>query len=172
MSAGTTDVDPKVRDRLLQAWRGEIEAGRVYDLIAERMPDREAEILRRMAEAEGGHRQRLEAHMRELGVQIPPPESVKLSPWLRLQARIAPIDRLLAAREAAEDEEVGDLYKRSTGDPVTDELLWGIRKDERAHSLAVNEMRSGVADGAGPSEPQPPPHPAQVRLDKILGREK
>ena len=172
MSAGTTDVDPKVRDRLLQAWRGEIEAGRVYDLIAERMPDREAEILRRMAEAEGGHRRRLETRMTELGVQIPPPESVKLSPWLRLQARIAPIDRLLAAREAAEDEEVGDLYKRSTGDPVTDELLRGIRKDERAHSLAVNEMRSGVADGAGPSEPQPPPHPAQVRLDKILGREK
>jgi vacuolar iron transporter family protein len=50
---------------------------------------------------------------------------VRLSPWLRLQAKIAPVDRLLAAREAAEDEEVGDLYKRSTGDAVTDELLRG-----------------------------------------------
>jgi vacuolar iron transporter family protein len=110
--------------------------------------------------------------MTELGIAIPPADSVHLSPWLRLQARIAPVDRLLAAREAAEDEEVDDLYKRSTGDPVTDELLRGIRKDERAHSRAVSEMRSGVADGAGAAERQAPPHPAQVRLDKILGRAK
>jgi VIT1/CCC1 family predicted Fe2+/Mn2+ transporter len=95
---------------------------------------------------------------------------VHLSPWLRLQARIAPVDRLLAAREAAEDEEVGDLYKRSTGDPVTDELLRGIRKEERAHSRTVGEMRSGIGNGASP--PETPVHPAQERLDKILGREK
>jgi VIT1/CCC1 family predicted Fe2+/Mn2+ transporter/rubrerythrin len=172
MSAGTTEVDAAVRERLLQAWRGEIVAGRVYEIIAERMPAREAEILRRMAEAEGGHRQRLEARMTELGIPIPPVESVKVSRWVRLQAKIAPVDRLLAAREAAEDEEVDDLYKRSTGDPVTDELLRGIRKEERAHSRAVNEIRSGTADGFAASEPQAPPHPAQVRLDKILGREK
>jgi vacuolar iron transporter family protein len=170
MSPSTADVSPEVRDRLLEAWRGEIVAGRVYDLIAERMPAREADILRRMADAEGGHRERLEARMTELGIPIPPADSVHLSPWLRLQARIAPVDRLLAAREAAEDEEVGDLYKRSTGDPVTDELLRGIRKEERAHSRTVSEMRSGATDGAGGAEA--PVHPAQARLDKILGREK
>ena len=69
-----------------------------------------------MAEAEASHRQRLEARMRELGVEVPSPDSVRLSRWARLQARIAPVDRLLAAREAAEDEEVDDLYKHSTGD--------------------------------------------------------
>jgi vacuolar iron transporter family protein len=172
MSAGTSDVDPEVRERLLKAWRGEIEAGSVYELIAARMPEREADILRRMAEAESGHRKRLEARMGELGIEIPPRESVRLSPWLRLQARIAPVDRLLAAREAAEDEEVGDLYKRSTGDPVTDELLRGIRREERAHALAVNEMRSGASDGSAETGPPAPMHPAQVRLDKILHREK
>jgi VIT1/CCC1 family predicted Fe2+/Mn2+ transporter/rubrerythrin len=173
MCAGTTEVDPEVRDRLLQAWRGEITAGRVYEIIAGRMPDREAEILRRMADAEGSHRRRLETRMTELGITVPNPDSVKLSPWLRLQAQIAPVDRLLAAREAAEDEEVDDLYKRSTGDPVTDDLLRGIRKEERAHSRAVNEMRSGTANGASEAaEAQAPPHPAQVRLDKIIGREK
>ena len=109
--------------------------------------------------------------MTELGIAIPPPESVHLSPWLRLQARIAPVDRLLAVREAAEDEEVDDLYKRSTGDPVTDELLRGIRKDERAHSRTVNEMRFGKAAGGAQAEAAPV-HPAQVRLDKLLGREK
>jgi VIT1/CCC1 family predicted Fe2+/Mn2+ transporter len=171
MSPSTAEVSPEVRDRLLEAWRGEIVAGRVYDLIAERMPAREADILRRMADAEGGHRRRLEARMTELGIPIPPVDSVHLSLWLRLQTRIAPVDRLLAAREAAEDEEVGDLYKRSTGDPVTDDLLRGIRKEERAHSHTVSEMRSGRSDGAGGST-EPPVHPAQDRLDKILGREK
>jgi len=170
MPGSTAEVSPEVRDRLLEAWRGEIVAARVYDLIAARMPPREAEILRRMAAAEGGHRERLEARMAELGITIPPPQNVHLSPWLRLQARVAPVDRLLAAREAAEDEEVGDLYKRSTGDPVTDELLRGIRKEERAHSHTVSEMRAGRPDGAGSA--QTPVHPAQERLDKLLGREK
>ena len=170
MSPTTAGISPEVRDRLLEAWRGEIVAGRVYDMIAERMPAREADILRRMAAAEGGHRERLEARMTELGIPIPPADSVHVSPWLRLQARIAPVDRLLAAREAAEDEEVGDLYKRSTGDPVTDELLRGIRKEERAHSRTVSDMRTGIGNGAGAAEV--PVHPAQERLDKILGREK
>src|SRR3954454_14372105 len=164
------DVPPDVRDRLLQAWRGEGEAGAVYDLIARRLDDRRAEILRRMAQAEGGHRRRLEARMTELGIPIPDPESVQLSPWMRVQARIAPVDRLLAAREAAEDDEVGDLYKKPTGDAETDKLLHDIRKDERSHSLAVREMR---ADSGGPvPEPSPVAVPgAQARLDRILGRE-
>jgi vacuolar iron transporter family protein len=101
---------------------------------------------------------------------VPDPSSVRLSPWLRLQARIAPIDRLLAAREAAEDDEVDDLYKRSTGDPKTDELLRSIRREERSHSLAVQEMRSG--SGGSSPDPSPVAVPgAQARLDRILGRE-
>ena len=71
----------EVRERLLQAWRGEIEAGAVYELIARRMPEREADILKRMAAAESNHRSRLEQRMTELGIEIPDPESVKLSPW-------------------------------------------------------------------------------------------
>ena len=127
-------AEDEVRDRLLKAWQGEVVAGAVYDLIARRMPDREAQILRRMADAEGGHRRRLEARMEELEIPVPNSDSVRIPLWLRLQSRIAPVDRLLAAREAAEDEEVDDLYKRSTGDPVTDNLLRDIRKDERSHS--------------------------------------
>jgi len=107
--------------------------------------------------------------MEELGIPVPDPSSVHLSPWLRLQARIAPIDRLLAAREAAEDEEVDDLYKRSTGDATTDELLRSIRREERSHSLAVQEMRSGEQPSRDPSPVAVPG--AQARLDRILGRE-
>jgi len=162
-------VPDEVRERLLKAWRGEIEAGAVYELIARRLDDRRAEIMRRMVEAEGGHRRRLEARMEELGIPVPDPASVRLSPWLRLQARIAPIDRLLAAREAAEDEEVDDLYKRSTGDAATDELLRSIRREERSHSLAVQEMRSGDEPLRDPSPVAVPG--ARARLDRILGRE-
>ena len=175
----STDAPDEVRDRLLQAWRGEIVAGGVYDLIARRMPDREAEILRKMARAESGHRHRLEARMRELGIDVPDAASIHVPLWLRLQARIAPIDRLLAAREAAEDEEVDDVYKRSTGDPVTDRLLRDIRKEERSHSMAVQDMRAGSADGpdGGGSGPAVSATPlavpgARARLDRILGREK
>jgi VIT1/CCC1 family predicted Fe2+/Mn2+ transporter/rubrerythrin len=157
-------------DRLLQAWRGEIEAGAVYELIAQRERDPErAAILRRMAAAEGGHRARLEARMGELGIPVPDPRTVKLSPWLRLQARLAPLDRLLAAREAAETGEVDDLYLRPTGDEETDRLLHEIRRDERSHSIAVNEML-GTPPAGGPAPPQAPPR-AQARLDRILARE-
>jgi vacuolar iron transporter family protein len=167
-----TPTSNEVRERLLKAWGGEIVAGGMYELIASRLPTREAEIMRRMAQAESRHRQRLEARMTELGITIPPVESVKISHWMRLQARFAPVDKLLAAREAAEDEEVDDLYKRSTGDPQTDTLLREIRKEERSHSMAVNEIRS--SDGAVP-EPDPvltsTQERAKARLDKITGRE-
>jgi vacuolar iron transporter family protein len=192
----------EVRERLLTAWRGEILAGSVYSLIARRLQQREADILRRMAEAESGHRGRLEQRMTELGIPVPDPSSVRVPLWLRLQARIAPIDRLLAAREAAEDEEVDDLYKRSTCDPETDQLLRDIRREERSHSRAVAELRAGgdatgvdgatlalaavdAADAPADGGPRRPPAPpdrgdgppvavpgAQARLDRILGREK
>jgi vacuolar iron transporter family protein len=177
---------PEVSERLLTAWRGEILAGAVYGLIARRLAEREADILRRMADAESGHRRRLEERMTELGITVPDPSAVTVPLWLRLQARIAPVDRLLAAREAAEDEEVDDLYKRSTGDVETDRLLREIRKEERSHSLAVAEMRSGGSSDPLSDDPRAPaPVPggngagipaavpgAQARLDRILGREK
>jgi VIT1/CCC1 family predicted Fe2+/Mn2+ transporter len=161
----------EVRSRLLEAWRGEIVAGAVYELIAKRMPDREADILRRMAEAEGSHRRRLEERMEALGIAVPDPASVKLSPWLRMQARIAPIDRLLAAREAAEDDEVGGIYKRSTGDADTDRLLREIRKEERSHSLAVKDIR-GNGDAPPPVPTSFAPAGVQEKLERVLGREK
>ena len=168
------ESDPAVRERLLTAWRGEILAGAVYELIARRLDDREADILRRMAQAESGHRRRIEARMTELGIPIPDRATVKVPLWLRLQARIAPVDRLLAAREAAEDEEVDDLYKRSTGDNTTDRLLRDIRREERSHSMAVADLRAGGGDasaggdgfGVGqPGDPlsAEPPRPSPAR---------
>ncbi len=172
---------PEVSRRLLNAWRGEIIAGRMYELIAQRLPEREAVILGRMSAAEASHRARLERRMQALSIEIPAPDSVHVSAWMRLQARIAPVDRLLAAREAAEDEEVDDVYKRSTGDPETDRLLREIRREERSHSRAVGDIRNGSdgpapAAGAATSSPAPAlaaagKRPAEARLARIIDRE-
>ena len=165
-----TDVTAAARERLLKAWRGEIRAHATYELIARRLPAREAEIMGRMASAEASHRVRLEARMRELGIEVPSPDTVRL-PWLaRLQARLAPVDRLLAAREAAEDAEVDGLYNHPTGDTATDKLLHAIRHEERSHSQTVSEMRS--SDGGTGPELTPSQQRAKAQLDTILGREK
>ena len=169
MTTDTIAQAGNARDRLLSAWRSEVVAAAVYELIARRLPAPEADILRRMAQAENGHRARLEARMSELTIEIPPRDSVRPSLWLRLQARIAPVDRLLAAREAAENDEADDLYARSTGDPVTDELFDQIRDEERGHSSAVSEIRSGSsARGAAEAAVDP----TRARLDTLLGGEK
>jgi vacuolar iron transporter family protein len=166
MSTHTTARERDARDRLLSAWRSEIIAASLYELIARRLLAPEADILRAMAEAENGHRARLEARMSELGIEIPAREDVRPSIWLRLQARIAPVDRLLAAREAAEKADADELYARPTGDPATDELFEQLRDEERGHSGAVSEIRGGPGVGEDVAV-----HPARARLDQLLGAE-
>jgi VIT1/CCC1 family predicted Fe2+/Mn2+ transporter/rubrerythrin len=153
--------------RLLRAWRGEIEARYVYEVIAGREPDPDrARIIRDIADAEATHRERLEQRLRELGEPIPDPASVRISPWLQLQARLAPIDRLLRAREAAEDDEVEGTYGTPTGDQETDRVLASIRNDERSHSRTVENL------SAHPGGPPPDPNGPEQRLRRILGRER
>jgi VIT1/CCC1 family predicted Fe2+/Mn2+ transporter len=106
--------------------------------------------------------------MRSLGVGIPDPNTVRISRWMRLQTRFAPIERLLAAREAAEIDEVEDRYLRPTGDDETDRLLRDIRRDERSHSMAVNEMLNEDSSHSRSGSPDTGP---QVRLGRILSRE-
>ena len=158
-----------VRERLLKAWSGEIEARYVYETLARREGDtRRAEILRRIADAEATHRQRLEARMTALGIAIPDERSVPISPWLRLQARLAPVERLLRAREAAEDDEVLGVYGTPTGDPETDALLGSIRKDERSHSRAINDMAKAPSSG----DVADVELSTDSRLQRILSRER
>jgi len=154
-------ASPEVNKRLLDAWRGEVEANHVYGILVKREKDaRRADILRRIAAAETGHRERLEARMRELGIQVPELSSVRISPWLRLQAMVAPLERVLAAREAAEETEIEDRYKRPTGDAGTDALLASIRRDEKSHARAIHEMQAVSAV-------EEPAADLQRKLDRI-----
>src|SRR5438105_3810603 len=157
------DVDK----RLLDAWRGEIEARAVYHALADREKDeRRAAVLRRMAEAEAGHLQRVEARMRELGVPIPDPATVKLSPWQRLQIRVAPLERILASREAKENDEIASGYGLPTGDAGTDSLFQSIRDDERSHARQISALADALPGGHPPGQGSP-----RKRLDQILARE-
>jgi vacuolar iron transporter family protein len=152
-------------DRLLQAWRGEIQANLMYTLLAERMGDTSrGEIIRAIAAAETSHRERIEKRLRELGQPIPDPSTVRLSPVQRLQARVAPVEAVISRMEAAEELEITDRYKRTTGDPDTDAVLESIRVEEQGHSKSLESME--VAHGAGPQ-----PSSVQSRLNRILGRE-
>jgi VIT1/CCC1 family predicted Fe2+/Mn2+ transporter/rubrerythrin len=160
-----------LRARLLKAWRGEVLAARTYELIRRRLPAREADIVRRMAETEGRHRRRLEKRMGELGIEIPPESSVRMSPWMRLQTRVAPVQRLLAAREAAEDEDIEDTYGRSTGDAATDALFRDLRSEEQEHAQAVSQIQAARRPEAAGGPAAAPPSPAQARLDRLLRRE-
>ncbi len=151
--------------RLQEAWRGEVEAGAVYTILAERMSDpRRAQVIREIADGEARHRERIETRLRELGQPIPDPSTVRISPWLRLQARFAPVTRMLAHMESNEQVEITDRYKRSTGDPETDAVLASIRTEEQGHSRTLDAIQATHGGG-------PPPSGAEGKLNRILGRE-
>jgi vacuolar iron transporter family protein len=152
--------------RLRQAWRGEVQARAMYEILAGRMGDsRKAEIVRAIADAEGSHRERIEKRLRELGEPVPDLSSVKLSPLQKLQARLAPIEMVIERMEAAEEEEITDRYKRTTGDAATDAVLESIRVEEQGHSRSLESFE--VAHKAA----APAPSSVQSRLNRILGRE-
>jgi VIT1/CCC1 family predicted Fe2+/Mn2+ transporter/rubrerythrin len=163
----TEEASSEAVARLLEAWRGEVEARAVYSILAERERDpRRAQLIREIADAERKHRERVESRLRELGVPLPDPDSVRLSAWRRLQVRLAPLETMLARMESAEQDEISDRYKRPTGDPETDRVLASIRVDEQDHSRSLEEMQA-AHDAAAPKTSA-----AQSRLNRILGREK
>ena len=120
-----------------------------------------------MVAAEARHRARIEERLRELGAPIPDESAVELPTWLRLQASLAPLHRVLARMEAAEQDEITGGYKRLTGDAETDQLFASIRAEEQSHARSLRGMRE-----PGPPPPAATASPAQARLDRILGRER
>src|SRR5256885_8087470 len=137
----------------------------MYMALAERLGDsRRAEIIRAIADAEASHRERIEKRLRDLGQPVPDPSAVKLSPLQRLQARLAPVETVIARMEAAEEQEITDRYRRTTGDPDTDVVLESIRVEEQGPARWLESME--VAHQAGPA-----PASVQSRLNRILGRE-
>src|SRR5438094_105755 len=117
-----------------------------------------------IAAAEASNRQRIEKRLRELGETVPDPSTVSLSVIQRLQARLAPVETVIAHMEAAEELEITDRYKRPTGDADTDAVLEEIRVEEQGHSRSLESME--VAHRAAPA-----PSSVQSRLNRILGRE-
>jgi rubrerythrin len=147
----STTVRPdEAVSRLLDAWRGEIEARAVYTILAERMRDpRRAQVIREIADGEAGHRERIEKRLRELGRPIPDPSTVHISPWLRLQARFAPVTRMLAhmAQERHEIEEHLDEEKQELSLFYQLKGLDAAFADQLAAKLAENVLLPARDDG-------------------------
>jgi VIT1/CCC1 family predicted Fe2+/Mn2+ transporter/rubrerythrin len=161
----TTLGSSEAAARLLEAWRGEVEARAVYTILAGRMRDpRRAQVIREIADGEARHRERIEQRLRELDRPIPDPSTVRISPWLRLQARFAPVTWRLAHMESNEQVEITDRYKRTTGDPETDTVLASIRTEEQGHSRTLDAIQATHGNEA-------PASGAEGRLNRILGRE-
>src|SRR5258708_3262795 len=118
-----------------------------------------------LGQGEASDGARIEQRLTELGQAIPDPSAVRISPWLRLQARFAPVMRMLAHMESNEQVEITDRYKRSTGDAETDAVLASIRSEEQGHSRSLDAIQATHATG------DPPPSGAEGRLNRILGRE-
>ncbi len=165
MTANEANDANDATERLLAAWRGEVQARATYEILAGRMRDpRRANIIRQIADAEGHHRERVEKRLQELGVRIPAPESARLSALQRLQAQLAPVSVVISRMETAEQSEIDDRYHRSTGDPATDDVLAAIRVDEQSHSRSLDELQAAHATDARPST-------VRSHLDRILRRE-
>lgn len=169
MASTSSDAAAAVAARLLDAWTDEVQAVVVYGLIADREPDpKRAAVLRRLAEIEVSHRARLEARMLELGIEIPDERSVRISTWRRLQARVAPVERLIARQEAMEQAIAAEIEEHPTGDADTDRLLDEIRDEETQHTVALAHLRAGTLPTGDAFADDGP----QVRLSRILGRER
>jgi VIT1/CCC1 family predicted Fe2+/Mn2+ transporter len=126
---------------------------------------RRAQVIRDIAAGEARHRERIEVRLRELGQPIPDPSTVSISPWLHLQARFAPVMRMLAHMESNEQAEITDRYKRSTGDAETDAVLASIRTEEQGHSRTLDAIQA-THEGGDAHSPG-----AEGKLNRILGRE-
>jgi VIT1/CCC1 family predicted Fe2+/Mn2+ transporter len=164
-------VAADVRSRLIDAWTDEVQATIVYGLIAAREADpRRAQVLNELAEVERSHRERLEQRMHALGIAIPDERDVRLSRWRRWEARIAPVDRLLARQEAMELDIAAEIDERPTGDADTDALLEEIRDEEEQHTIALAQLRAGEVPA--PVHEQGGADAPQARLTRILGRER
>jgi vacuolar iron transporter family protein len=153
--------------RLLEAWRGEVEARAVYAILADRMRDpRRAQVIREIADGEARHRERIEKRLSELGQLTPDSSTIRISTWLRLQARFAPVMSMLAHMESNEQVEITERYKRSTGDADTDAVLASIRTEEQGHSRSLDAIQATHSSGG-----EPPRSGAEGKLNRILGRE-
>ncbi len=132
--------------RLLDAWRGEVQARAQYEILAGRMKDpRRAEIIRKIAEAEGRHRERVEKRLHELGVTLPGEDSARLSWMQRLQAQLAPVDVVIGRMEAAE-RSLDEIQAAHATDPRASTAQ--SRLDRILHQESWHRTGAGWISGA------------------------
>ena len=141
-----------VRERLRDAWIDEVQATIVYELIARRESDpRRAAVLRRLAEVETGHRARLEARMRELGLELPTSGACGSPHGGDCRCASPRSIGCSHARRRWSSRSRTEIDERPTGDADTDHLLEEIRDEERQHTDALASLRAGAVPRLEPA---------------------
>jgi VIT1/CCC1 family predicted Fe2+/Mn2+ transporter/rubrerythrin len=152
-----------IKRRLLDNWKEEIQASATYNRLAEREADpNRKRILMELATTEDRHAGKWESRLAEMGVEVPPRESVRLPRALDLSLRFAPVEAVVAHQEA-EERQLSSAHAELTGDDATDALLREISAEDSEHAGTLRMLMRGG----------PPPGSSRARsaLDKILGQE-
>src|SRR5438094_854423 len=159
-----TDTEA-VAHRLLENWEEEIQAAAIYSRMAERERDaNRRRILSELSATEDRHAEKWAGRLRELGVEVPSRDTVRLPRSVDLSLRFAPLDAIVAHQEA-EERRLSSAHSELTGDAATDALLEQISQEDSEHAGTLRTlMRDGthvVGHRRG----------AQSALDRILRRE-
>ncbi|MHB8509446.1 MAG: VIT1/CCC1 transporter family protein [Candidatus Dormibacteria bacterium] len=155
-----------VKRRLLGNWEEEIQAATIYARLAEREPDpRRRKILAELSSTEDRHAEKWAARLAQMGVDVPPRDSIRLPRSLDLSLRFAPLEAVIAHQEA-EERRLSSDHSDLTGDAATDQLLQEISREDSEHASTLRALIRGTTKGG--------PHHTRVQsaLDRILGQEK
>ena len=146
---------------LKEAWEREIEAARMYRLLAEQQPDeRRRGLFIRLAESEESHAAQFGARIKKLGGEVPEADTTPTQA-LRLMGKTLGTDAMLRRLEAEEERnaaQFGRNVEALASDPESHDLFLRIEEEEKQHAVTLHTLKS-------PEEPK-------TRLEAILKGEK
>jgi len=132
---------------LLANYEEELQAAALYSRLATREPHgRRKRILEQLADTERGHATRWASQLREVGVEPPSPERVRLPAGLDLSLRYAPLDVLIAHQEQ-EERQLAAGHVEPTGRVALDTLSAEIAREDAEHAATLGALLSDMGAG-------------------------
>ncbi len=138
--------DKQVISALRAAWEREIEAARLYNVLAEQQSDeKKARILHRLASIEEDHARQFADRILALG-GIPPQDSTTPTTAQKLLARSLGTEAMLRRIEAEETRNVTQFGRHAAAlesDPESHQLFLKIEEEEKQHTIMLQNLKTG-----------------------------
>ncbi len=136
----------KVIAALRAAWQREMEAARLYQVLADQEEANQgrSRIFQQLAEIERGHAGQFAARILQLG-GIPPREEEKPAGAYRFLAATLGTDAMLRRLEAAEERNMAEFGKYASDlveDAESNELFLKIEEEERQHATLLQGLKT------------------------------